>query len=379
MDAVRRARIWPTAGRRRRSQGAAPGYRPGPCRFMRLPRPRAAPAAGDRRRQDPGRSPISATNWPSSGQRECAFTVNPPLPCEASLTTSDRDCLRRWRGSSPDLTVVTAPVAAGITAAQNGKEYVIGLLTRGRKADCAMTQMVEHLPRTLRHGFRDARDRALVVRRSSALETNLRFLHGTLQRAGLLGKTWVTGGLLLGWARLGHPLPTDLQDADFGFMASDQQAIRAGFTVMMDAGFSPSTRWRRNDGTTSEWSLIRGGVQFDFFEYRDCGDFLEVSGYFPRRSHWDDWRDASGDEIMQSRLLLPQQPLVPFELLERTWLKHEDHARELEALYGPSWRAPEKQFHDGRGWSTGRDSPSVAERTVWERSVIDWDGSVSGP
>jgi hypothetical protein len=242
-----------------------------------------------------------------------------------------------------------------------------------------MNQIVEHLPRALRQGVRDARDRALVVRRGSALGTNLRLLHATLQQAGLIDKIWVTGGLLLGWARLGQPLPTDLQDADLGFMDSDQLAIRAGFTALMKAGFTPEARWRRNDGSTSEWSLTRGGVQFDFFEYSASGDFLEVSGYFPARSHWADWQASSGEEILQCRLLLPRQPLVPFELLERTWFKHEDHALELDALYGQSWRAPAKQFYDARGWSTGRDSPSVAERTVWKRTAIGWDGSLSGP
>lgn len=242
-----------------------------------------------------------------------------------------------------------------------------------------MNRMVGHLPRPVRVVFRDARDRALVVRRAAALSTNLQLLHATLQEAGALDKAWVTGGLLLGWSRVGQPLRTDLQDADFGFMESDQPAIREGFTALIDAGFTPCARWRRNDGSTSEWSFSREGVQFDFFEYRDCGDFLEVSGYFPASSNWDDWHESSGEEIMQSRLLLPRQPLVPFELLERTWLKHEDHALELDALYGYRWRAPDKEFYCARGWSTGRDSPAVAERTVWKRSDISWDGSLDGP
>jgi len=239
--------------------------------------------------------------------------------------------------------------------------------------------MVEHLPRSLRLALRETRDRALLVRRGTALCTNLQLLHETLEEAGVIDKLWLTGGLLLGWSRLGEPLPTDLQDADFGFMESDQSAIRRGFTALMDAGFTPFTRWRRNDGTTSEWSLKRGGVQFDFFEYRDRGDFLEVSGYFPEHSNWDDWQESSGEPIMQSRLLLPRQRLVSFQLLEQTWLKHADHALELDSLYGRRWRAPDDQFYSARGWSTGRDSPSVAERTVWERSDIVWDGSLDGP
>lgn len=242
-----------------------------------------------------------------------------------------------------------------------------------------MNLTVEYLPRALRLGLRDARDRALVNRRSAALRANLELFHETLEQAGLLDKAWMTGGLLLGWSRAGEPLRTDLQDADFGFMESDQSAIRTGFRALMKVGFTPFTRWRRNDGTTSEWSLRREGVQFDFFEYRECGDWLEVSGYFPAQSNWDDWQESSGEAIMQSRLLLPRQPLVPFELLNLTWLKHADHALELDALYGPRWRAPDKQFYNGRGWSTGRDSPSVAERTIWRRTEIDWDGSIDGP
>ncbi|HWD70576.1 MAG TPA: hypothetical protein VG293_10290 [Solirubrobacteraceae bacterium] len=242
-----------------------------------------------------------------------------------------------------------------------------------------MNLIVEHMPPALRLAARDARDRALVVRRSSALSANLQILNTTLRQAGVIDKAWVTGGLLLGWARLGEPLRNDLQDADFGFMEADQSAIRAGLTALIEAGFRPAKRWRRNDGSTSEWSLMRDGVQVDFFEYRDCGDHLEVWGYFPAGSNWDDWQASSGEEILQSRLLLPQQPLVPFELLERTWFKHADHKRELDSLYGPSWRAPDKQFYKARGWSTGRDSPAVAERTIWKRSAICWDGSIDGP
>lgn len=242
-----------------------------------------------------------------------------------------------------------------------------------------MNLTVKHLPRALRLEIRDARDRAMVRHRTSALCTNLELFHQTLEDAQVLGKTWLTGGLLLGWSRNGRPLQTDLQDADFGFMESDEAAIRSAFRALMSAGFAPVARWRRNDGTTSEWSLKRDGVQFDFFEYRDLGDFVETVGYFPESSNWDDWQDSSGEEIMQSRLLLPQQRLVPFELLDQTWFKHADHALELDSLYGRRWRASEKQFSNGRRWSTGRDSPSVAERTVWERSDISWDGSLDGP
>lgn len=235
------------------------------------------------------------------------------------------------------------------------------------------------LPRALRIQVRNARDEVLVRRRGAALSTNLALLHSILEEAGLLDRAWLTGGLLLGWSRFGHPLRTDLQDADFGFMAFDRSRFRDGFAMLIDRGFRPHTRWHRNDGTTSEWSLKRDGVQFDFFEYRDCGaDSVEVCGYFPERSSWDDWDAASGEEIMQSRLVLPRQPLVPFQLLEQTWLKHADHALELDALYGPRWRAPALQFHRGRDWSTGRDSPSVADRTVWKRSDIAWDGSLDG-
>lgn len=235
------------------------------------------------------------------------------------------------------------------------------------------------LPRALRIQVRNARDEVLARPRSAALSTNLKLLHSILEECDLLNRAWLTGGLLLGWSRSGHPLRTDLQDADFGFMASDAPLFREGFAALMDRGFTPHTRWRRNDGSTSEWSLKREGVQFDFFEYRDCGDSVEVCGYFPEHSTWGDWDASSGEEIMQSRLLLPCQPLVPFQLLEETWLKHADHVLELDALYGARWRAPASQFYHCRDWSTGRDSPCVADRAVWERSDITWDGSLDGP
>lgn len=242
-----------------------------------------------------------------------------------------------------------------------------------------MKQTLACLPRSLRLASREMRDRALVIPRTAALRTNLQLLHATFAAAGLLDRAWITGGLLLGWARCGQPLRTDLQDADFGFMEADHSAIRAGLTALINEGFEPCTRWRRNDGSTSEWSLTRGGVRCDFFEYRDRGDLIEVTGYFPARSNWEDWEDASGEQIMQCHLLLPRQPLVPFELLARTWLKHEDHVLELDSLYGRRWGAPDREFYGGRGWSTGRDSPSVSERTPWERSVTAWDGSTDGP
>lgn len=235
--------------------------------------------------------------------------------------------------------------------------------------------MGEHLTYELRVAGRRACDRGLVGRRRSTFSTVLQLLHATLREAGVLDRTWITGGLLLGWARIGAPLRSDLRDADFGFMESDHGALRAGFSALVEAGFTPHVNWRRNDGSTSEWSFLHSGVRCDFFEYREQRDCLEVTGYFPARSNWEDWHADSGEPIMQCRLRLPRQPLVPFELLERTWFKHADHALELDRLYGRRWRAPEREFYGGPSWSTGRDSPSVFERSPWEGRVTPWDGS----
>jgi hypothetical protein len=239
--------------------------------------------------------------------------------------------------------------------------------------------MVEHLPEALRLQERRALARVLAIPRRNALCSNLHLLHDALHDAGLAEKVWVTGGLLLGWARLGHPLPNDLLDADFGFMAADRSAVIAGFEMLMKAGFIPSTRWRSNEGTTTEWGFTRSEARFEFFEHRACGASLRVCGYFPATSNWEDWHDSSGEPIMQSILELPQQQLVEFSLVGLTWLKHEDHARELDAIYGQRWRAPDKEFYRASGWSTGRDSPAIVERTIWRGTEITWDGSISGP
>lgn len=168
----------------------------------------------------------------------------------------------------------------------------------------------------------------------------IRRLHDALDPTPIAGRYWIVGGLLLGWARQGDLLAHDTADVDFAFRSADYGRLRESIPFLVAAGFQLSHAWRDNDGELTALTFLRSGVHFDFLKMTPVEDRLRYRCYF------------LGVQVTGE---LPSQPLVPFELFGRTWLKPADHERELAAAYGDWW-------NPRTDWRTDRDSPSVTSR-----------------
>lgn len=182
-------------------------------------------------------------------------------------------------------------------------------------------------------------------------EQDLVLLHDLLEAGPLAGKSWVIGGMLLGWAREGRILAHDDHDADFGVLAADHGALLAAFPALFAAGFSPLYRWVGSAGAPVEYSLQKGGAKFEFFLHEEVEGALECR-FFGKR-----WPGGRLQRVeFTSRV--PAQPLAPMEFLGRTWLKPANHERYLAAVYG-DWRVPRPE-HD-----YSRDDRSVVAERPW--------------
>jgi hypothetical protein len=162
-------------------------------------------------------------------------------------------------------------------------------------------------------------------------EANLRLLHDVLERSPLRGRYWVLGGMLLGWAREGRILSHDSADADFGFLSRD--ALEQAIPGLFAAGFRPLYKWIANSGEPVEWSLQKDSAKFEFFLHVPIDSLLECRFF--------GWQHGARHEYASR---VPAQELVPFEFLQRTWLKPADHDLYLTTVYG-DWRTPRPE-HD---------------------------------
>ncbi|MGB9111572.1 MAG: hypothetical protein WCF24_02470 [Acidimicrobiales bacterium] len=197
-------------------------------------------------------------------------------------------------------------------------------------------------------------------------ERNLRKLNDLFVRRGVDDRFWLSGGLLLGWARQGGILPNDYKDADFGLRSDDCGIFCALVPDLIAGGFLPFRRFRDNDGRTTLWSFWKDGSQFDFIEYRTEEASRWFTGYF-------DFDGASWQVIGK----VPDGPLERISFLGRWWWKPGDHQAELAALYG-DWEVPWDEASKGHAWNTGRDSPAIVERVAWLSAEMSWDGSCDG-
>lgn len=193
----------------------------------------------------------------------------------------------------------------------------------------------------------------------AGFEANLVLLHDLLEQGPLAGRTWVIGGMLLGWAREGRILPHDAGDADFGFLRADLGAFLQAVPALFAAGFRPLYRWMSNAGEAVEYSLQKDGAKFEFFLH-DAVDGMHQCLFFARRWHQGRWVRFE----LTSRV--PAQELGPFEFLGRTWRKPLDHGLYLDSVYG-DWRVP-RPGHD-----YAQDDRSVVSRTPWT-GTWTWSG-----
>jgi hypothetical protein len=189
---------------------------------------------------------------------------------------------------------------------------------------------------------------------------DLRYLHDTLERTELKGRYWVWSGLLLGWAREGAILAHDSMDADFAVDDRDFHLLAKAVPTLLEAGFTTNRCFVNNEGIITELTFNRHGTHFDFFRMFPQGDNLR---YFMYSIKWS--------EILEYEACLPKQEKVPFSFIGRTWLKQEDHERELQAMYG-SWQIPDPN------WSY-LDQPDIVARRVSRHRHFDWPGGADLP
>jgi cytidyltransferase-like protein len=157
---------------------------------------------------------------------------------------------------------------------------------------------------------------------------DLRRLHDVLAGTELAERYFVFGGLLIGWAREGRVLRHDARDADFAFDREDTAAFVAASRELTRAGFTLTEEFRNNDGEVAEYRFVRHGARFEFFVLWRGDDALRHFMY-----------DAETEMVCE----FPEQDLVPFEFLGRTWLKQADHDALLGRAYG-DWRTPDPDW-----------------------------------
>jgi len=212
----------------------------------------------------------------------------------------------------------------------------------------------ETLASRLRRRFRVWWPAADVLLRRRRLVAGLRRLADTMQETPLAGRFWIVGGLLLGWAREGRPLDSDLHDADLAYLDEDHDRFLATVPALVRAGFRPRHRFTSHDGRHVEHRFRRDGVQYDFFRLTPAGDRFRYSLFIP------------GDTPQELIAEVPLQPRVPFRFVGRVWMKVADHDLALRTIYG-DWR------RENVAW-TFEDDGAVVERVALAPGPIDWDG-----
>lgn len=194
---------------------------------------------------------------------------------------------------------------------------------------------------------------------SRAFVTNLQLLNDTLAQSPVADRYWVWGGLLIGWARDGLTLAHDSADADFCVRREDLPLFAVAARALIGAGFAPLYRHVNSAGRATEFTFWRDGAKFEFFLMDCVGEQLY---------YYEFGAGAEGEGPIEALAAIPAQPLVAFEFLDRTWLKHNDHDAELTTMYG-EWRVPRPEWYY-------MDDRAIVSRTVWTRSDDRaWAGS----
>ncbi|HEY1520553.1 MAG TPA: hypothetical protein VGF91_29275 [Solirubrobacteraceae bacterium] len=187
------------------------------------------------------------------------------------------------------------------------------------------------------------------------LTASLQLLNDVLAHSPIAGRYWVTGGLLLGWAREGAILGHDCDDVDFYYRADDTDRLLASFPLLEDAGFRLSLRFPGAYGDATEYSFRRDGAKFEFFRAELAGSEL---------SYWNYGFAPTGPVANEARI--PAQPLEQFYFLGRSWLKARNHDAEMTAMYG-DWRTPDPDFDYLRG-------PAIVATKPWDPSSFNLIG-----
>ena len=196
------------------------------------------------------------------------------------------------------------------------------------------------------------RVRALQAPLRTLLEADLRRLNDALATTDLAGRYWMFSGCLLGWAREGKILRHDTRDVDFGIRSEDVPHLRAAVPTLNRAGFRCLFQFYNNAGKVTELTFIRRGAQYEFFSMEPVDGRLRYYLYDIR------------DDPIELEAEQPDQSLVPFDFLNRTWLKQADHELDLATVYG-DWRTPDPS------WSY-LNQPNIVARRRWVHTDYEW-------
>lgn len=225
--------------------------------------------------------------------------------------------------------------------------YTSGIATSDVLRRVATRTGVRPPPPAPRRRGRDTLERVLA--RSPGLDRRvqrrltvraLRRLHRALRGTPIDGRYWVWGGALIGWAREGRLLESDLHDVDFAYLDEDHDRFLDSLPALVRAGFHPARRFVDQQGRFVEHVLVRRRARFEFFRLDPVGD------------RWRYLLTLPGGETAATAEI-PAQERVPFRLVGRTWSKVADHDAELSAIYG-DWRTPRPD------WFYGDDHAIVA-------------------
>jgi hypothetical protein len=179
----------------------------------------------------------------------------------------------------------------------------------------------------------------------------LRELNDVLRLTPLDGRCWLSGGLLLGWAREGKVLDHDTGDVDFWVRAEDAQLLEDAADALSRAGFRRLWRYRNSRGDVTEFTFTRHGAKFEFF--------LLFPGSLPGKRIYFLYE---GDVEFENEI--SDQPLEAIEFLGRVWLKPQSHEEHLRETYG-QWEVPD------RSWSSS-EAPCVVASRPWLKRSGAW-------
>ena len=156
--------------------------------------------------------------------------------------------------------------------------------------------------------------------------------------------------MLIGWARDGDLIRAVDEDFDFAFHEADLPRFRSAIADLVRAAFLPRYKFPSvfEPVSPSRWcgmapgstSSARSPTVSTVTSCTAYHNYVASAGGPVRTTH--SYRD---------------QPLVPIELLDRLWLKSQDHDLELTEEYG-DWRTPDP------GWS-GINSRNIIAREPW--------------
>jgi len=178
---------------------------------------------------------------------------------------------------------------------------------------------------------------------------NLRLFNDVLAASPLAGHCHLAGGMLLGMARSGHPLPGDL-DVDVFFFQERLRDLPKTVSLLTAAGFEPKYRLYANDGELAEYSLVKDGAKFEFFSFRRLGGGLLQYFVFTF--------GRNGEQFDKRYLDIEHAPV---RFLDREWLVPVDTDAALAFMYG-DWRTPDPEWN----WC---NDPKIVKREPWR---YDW-------